>query len=353
MMRERGRRGTVPGSEPAALVPLRKRPRRTIWVLLPLVGALLSGLRTAAAAAHLLRVHTRLNDTVQIEPWGTNALRVRIALDGLSVRDDLPGALIRPGSDNKGWPVSAATGGRGRTVTHDTVQNGNIVASVSAQGLVTIKRVDDGTVLLSETGRGPAPSATYHHGNASFAVPAVFEAFVPADHREQLFGFGEHQRSDISLLNQSFSMEACLEYKRSHGGAVCIPFVLGAWAQRVQYGFLWNVPAYGGANFSYSAAGQPMSARRTTWVAQATTQLDYFVVTPGTSVAVDGAAQIMHAFADAVGHAPPLPPFASGYWHSKNRYESSDQLLDVARGFVQRGINVSVLVVDFHHWVHM
>jgi alpha-D-xyloside xylohydrolase len=61
----------------------------------------------------------------------------------------------------------------------------------------------------------------------------------------------------------------------------------------------------------------------------------------------------MHSFVDAVGHAPLLPSYAAGYWHSKNRYESSSQLLDAARGFRDRGINVSVIVVDFHHWVHM
>ena len=61
----------------------------------------------------------------------------------------------------------------------------------------------------------------------------------------------------------------------------------------------------------------------------------------------------MWSFADAVGHSPPLPSFAAGYWHSKNRYQSSEQLLDAARGFRSRGINVSVIVVDFHHWVHM
>ncbi len=48
-----------------------------------------------------------------------------------------------------------------------------------------------------------------------------------------------------------------------------------------------------------------------------------------------------------------FPKYALGYWHSKNRYESADQLLTVARGFAERKVNVSVIVVDFHHWRHM
>jgi alpha-D-xyloside xylohydrolase len=103
----------------------------------------------------------------------------------------------------------------------------------------------------------------------------------------------------------------------------------------VQFGFLWNVPAYGGVNLSYT--DDHHSTRRTTWTAHAVTQLDYFIATSSASAGASAAAgEIMRAFADAVGHAPPLPSFAAGYWHSKNRYESAEQLLDAARGFYSR-----------------
>ena len=315
---------------------------------------------TPTPRALLLRSAELSNDTVQIEAWGANALRVRIVLGGGPVREDLPGALILPGSDNKDGPLAAdgAAVSSGALVARSSIRNGNIEAEVSATGLVTIRRVSDGKVLLQESGRGTATPATTVHGNVTTITPTVFEEFASSDVAEQLYGFGEHQRSTISLVNQSFSMETCLEYPKSHGGAVCVPFVLAAWAGQVQYGFLWNVPAYGGVNFSY--AGNASAARHTTWTAQATTQVDYFVATSSGGAAtgeggsaVVAAAEIMHSFVDAVGHAPPLPDYAAGYWHSKNRYESSEQLVDAARGFKSRGINVSVIVVDFHHWVHM
>ena len=85
-------------------------------------------------------------------------------------------------------------------------------------------------------------------------------------------------------------MEDCLEYPRSHGGAVCLPWTLSAWSGRVQYGFLWNIPAYGAVNFSYT--DDTHAARRTTWVAQGVTQLDYFIATSSASAARDGAVGI-------------------------------------------------------------
>ena len=61
----------------------------------------------------------------------------------------------------------------------------------------------------------------------------------------------------------------------------------------------------------------------------------------------------MQSYVDAVGHAPVLPAWAAGYWHSKNRYASQEELLDAAWGFYTRGVNVSVIVIDYHHWKNM
>jgi alpha-D-xyloside xylohydrolase len=91
----------------------------------------------------------------------------------------------------------------------------------------------------------------------------------------------------------------------------------------------------------------------TTWMAEAATQLDYFVTVPpaGCPPSKAGPA-IMRAYVDAVGHSPAMPQWATGYWHSRNRYSSQGMLLDAAKGFHERGINVSVIVIDYMHWVH-
>ena len=57
---------------------------------------------------------------------------------------------------------------------------------------------------------------------------------------------------------------------------------------------------------------------------------------------------VVEKYVDAVGHARKLP--YPGYWHSRNRYASQDELLEVARGFHNRSIPVDVIVIDWYHW---
>jgi alpha-D-xyloside xylohydrolase len=85
----------------------------------------------------------------------------------------------------------------------------------------------------------------------------------------------------------------------------------------------------------------------TKWVAQASPQIDYWIT------AGDTPAEIMEHYVDATGHAPVLPEFASGYWQSKLRYDSQEQLMDVAREHKRRGLPLSVIVIDFLHWTVM
>ena len=161
----------------------------------------LAALAVAAlgAASGPVVLRTPASDTVKIEAWGSNALRVRVAVGGGPIQEQ-PGALIPPGSDNKGWPM-AGIGSAELSRSGMGIANGNIAASVDGTtGLVTIRRRSDGTVLLREAGRGAAPPAFYPHSNLT--VPAIYEAFEASDPSERVFGFGEHQRAEISLLNQ-------------------------------------------------------------------------------------------------------------------------------------------------------
>ena len=54
--------------------------------------------------------------------------------------------------------------------------------------------------------------------------------------------------------------------------------------------------------------------------------------------------------ADLTGHAPEMPQWATGFWQCKLRYETQDQLLEVARKYKELGIPLSVIVIDYFHW---
>lgn len=79
-------------------------------------------------------------------------------------------------------------------------------------------------------------------------------------------------------------------------------------------------------------------------------------------------AQLLHNYVDVVGHAMPMPFWSTGFIQvklcielnfcscsaqCKDRYRNQSQLLNVARGYAERGLPVSMIVIDWFHWVNM
>ena len=294
---------------------------------------------------------------IDIEPWGQDSFRVRIPLGGSGkVRDDIPGALIEPASSRTDKNSQGNSLCKSSQEFHllGSTTNGNLKADVSSDGLLTFTRVSDSKVVLQETARTVKPSQeitelmfisqTFHSSNS-----------------EMIFGFGEHQNNHLNQKGLQYDFEQCLEYGHSHGGEVCLPFIMGhtpasqtqsrkdeASVPCLDYGILWNMPGFGNVSFDSNS---------TTWTAIAAAQLDFFVtVASATSLSGHGMqcnADINSHYVDATGHSPVLPEWAAGYWHSKNRYASQVDLLAAAKEFHDRNIPVDVIVIDYHHWVHM
>ena len=49
-------------------------------------------------------------------------------------------------------------------------------------------------------------------------------------------------------------------------------------------------------------------------------------------------APLLTGYVDVTGHAPKLPFWATGFWQCKNRYRNQSQVLNVARGYIKRGM---------------
>ena len=45
-----------------------------------------------------------------------------------------------------------------------------------------------------------------------------------------------------------------------------------------------------------------------------------------------------------------LPEWAAGFWQCKLRYETQEELLEVAREYKRRNLPISVIVIDYFHW---
>ena len=72
--------------------------------------------------------------------------------------------------------------------------------------------------------------------------------------------------------------------------------------------------------------------------------MDYLVLSG------DSIAEVVERYSALTGYAPPFPAWASWLWQSKLRYETQEELLEVAREYHRRGIPLSMIVCDYFHW---
>ena len=301
-----------------------KRPTaKALTILAIAVAVSVSGADSMDARAKIENnklVYRDRGETLMIEGWGTDGLRVRIVPNGGKQTSDwaLDIPLHREAQIEIG-PKEA------------TIRNGKISARISdiytQKGhLDFFRHSGDKTIpILSEfdyvVGAHNPGARTFNPvGDGLFHSELHFE---PRD-GERLYGMGENATGRLNLKGSVIDLYQC------HAKAV-VPFVVSSEG----YGFLWNNPSLGRAEFGNN---------RMRWVSYGCRQLDYFIT------AGDSSAEIMEHYADATGHAPEFPYWASGFWQCKNRYKTQEEFLSIARGFKQRGLPLSVLVIDFLHW---
>jgi len=261
-------------------------------------------------------------ETLQVEPWGRDSLRVR-ATAGAEIRGDLPGALLDPAPTEAQIEISTdrAVLCNGAITAEVTLQQGPLIGG--REGKLRFLNTATGEELLAEQPiRFGWPAARHVKPLSSdlFRLEMWFRAYED----ERLYGLGQHQHG---RLNQ----KGCVIELLQRNKEVQIPFLFSSRG----YGLLWNNPAVGRVELAQNG---------TRWVAEATRQLDYWIT------AGDTPAVIMAHYADATGHVPLLPEWAAGFWQCKLRYRTQEELLSVAREHKRRGLPLSVIVVDFFHW---
>ena len=72
--------------------------------------------------------------------------------------------------------------------------------------------------------------------------------------------------------------------------------------------------------------------------------MDYWIT------AGDNPAEIVENYADVTGKVPMMPDWAMGFWQCKLRYQTQEEIMEVAREYKRRGLPISVIVVDYFHW---
>jgi alpha-D-xyloside xylohydrolase len=262
------------------------------------------------------------HEVLTIEAWGADSVRVRAA--PYRIPAESHGALDEPPVAEP--PVVKVADGQATLVHGElTVTVDFDHAAAYPDPLLTFTRTSSGEELLAERREHFwLPGARVFAGNRSGAYE-VHQQFAAYD-GEKLYGLGQRTHGRLDLKGLALDLV-------QRNGEVSIPFVLSSRG----YGLLWNIPAIGRVEFADNG---------TRWLAGQAREIDYWVTT-GTPAA------ILARYADATGHVPELPAWASGFWQSKLRYRNQEELLAVAREHKRRGLPLSVIVADYFHWSAM
>jgi alpha-D-xyloside xylohydrolase len=294
--------------------------------------------RTSVSEGRL--VHKTNRETLVLQPWGRNGLRVRAAAGSDVV--DASWALIDPVETDATIEISDSC---------VSIRNGCISAEIRDIGILSPVAIRDEKIVVEnweiETQKGHLRFFK-HIGGRKIPLLSEYDYVVPAhnpgsrtykefgdglyqielhlatSNRERFYGMGENATASVNLKG------CVIDLYQRHIKAV-VPFLVSSEG----YGFLWNNPSLGRVE---------LGSNRVRWISYGSRQIDYYIT------AGDSYAEIMEQYADATGHAPEFPFWASGFWQCKCIYKTQEEFLGVARGFKDRSLPLSVLVIDGLHW---
>jgi alpha-D-xyloside xylohydrolase len=295
----------------------------------------LAALAIAAAAGAPPPEHAPWHAPPQpvVTPFAANSFRIQYAPPGLPVVN----STYSPFLDT---PASATPSSAAGAV----FVNGNLRVTVdAATGLFAATRVSDGAALVAATALTFAPAL------ARGRYPSAQLDTTGAAAGETLVGMGEQGLTGRATLALPFDVNFIDSefYPLNSGRTAFMPLLFSSKG----YGVMVAQQGYGWLHIDRAPA-------RSSWNASSTATVEVWITTtPGTPSLAAGAPHpllaVLEQYADAVGHAPPMAAFAAGFIASKDRYNTQKQFLDVAHGYVDRNIPLSVLTIDWFHWAHL
>lgn len=250
------------------------------------------------------------DEIVSIQAYGPDCIRVRSSRN--SILSDERWTLL------DAEPCSAvvtAEDGRG------VVENGMLRAEIADQWSgYQLSFFKNGKLILRTRNEGDYVTRYEHTDGCNYRTRIIFDA----NDGEHIYGLGQEQHDFFDKKGCSFDL-------RHWNTKSTLPVVYSS----LGYGFLWNNPGTGRVEFA---------SNHTVWTADSCYQADYLVF------AGDSPAATMNRYCRLTGFAPEMPEWAAGFWQCKLRYESQDELLEVAREYKKRGIPIDAIVIDFFHW---
>jgi alpha-D-xyloside xylohydrolase len=190
----------------------------------------------------------------------------------------------------------------------------------TSNGVVTYTDLADAVVLAEDS---KSVTAATVEGTSTNRIQTVFNS--PAS--EALFGLGQHQDN---VMNRKGTTRRILNANTE----INVPVLVS----NRGYGIFWD-------NYSQSDFyGNDTNNTKYRYVSEAGEMVDYYFFY-GPSID-----QVVALYRVATGAAPLLPKWAYGLFHSKDKYGSQTELLNVKNGYRNNNIPLDCIVQDWDYW---
>jgi alpha-D-xyloside xylohydrolase len=152
----------------------------------------------------------------------------------------------------------------------------------------------------------------------------VADRFAP-DATEGFYGLGQHQSGMFNYRGSTVELG-------QNNTDVAIPVLVSSKG----YALLWNT-----ASFTYADNRFPLAFQFSSLAANS---VDYYLIY---GPEMD---QIIHEYRSLTGHTPMLPKWAYGFFQSKDRYISREEILGIAHRYREEHIPLDAIVQDWFWW---
>jgi len=190
-----------------------------------------------------------------------------------------------------------------------------------ARGNLIFSEATGGTLLKEGSSVPRTYEAVQVNGVATYRIT---DRFSP-DATEGFYGLGQHQSGMFNYRGSTVELG-------QNNTDVAIPFLLSSKG----YAVLWNTAA-----LTYVDNRFPLELTLSSIAGE--TEDYYFIYGPEMD-------SIIHQYRSMTGHAPMLPKWAYGYFQSKDRYVSLDEIQTIAKHYRDEHIPLDAMVQDWFWW---
>jgi len=242
------------------------------------------------------------DDIVRVVKWLPQSTSEKTSL--MVIHDPVPGLNVSVTETKKVMSVSS----------------GNITVEISKRDGSILYKTGDDLIILNEKGIPSFEPADDPLEADAWHIEQKFN--VTPD--EGLYGLGQHQDGHMNYRGKTVKLV------QSNTEAVT-PFLLSTSG----YGILWD--NYSSTTFS----DKPGEMKLWSDVAD---NVDYYFIH---SISMDS---IIAGYRFLTGQAPMYGKWAYGYWQSREHYDNSNELMEVAVEYRKRKIPIDNMIQDWDYW---